>query len=203
MSCRAFLVATLFSLGLLSTQFAAAQADEPKKAPEQFKVEFETSAGNFTVEVTRKWAPIGADRFHELVEKKFYKDCRFFRVLPGFMVQWGINGDPEVQAKWKDNTIKDEAVVASNQKGFITYAKSGAPNSRTTQLFINYGDNARLDGMGFAPFGRVIKGMEVVEKINSKHGETPRQDLMQTQGNAYLNETYPDLDHIKSVKFVK
>jgi len=177
------------------------QAQE--KAPDVYKVQFETSKGNFVVEVTRKWAPIGADRFYELVQKEFYKDCRFFRVVPGFMVQFGINGDPKVQQNWKDATIKDEPVVASNQPGFITYAKSGAPNSRTTQLFINYGDNAFLDKSGFAPFGRVVEGMEVVTAINSKHGEKPDQGAIQSRGNEYLNQAFPDLDYIKSIKLLK
>ena len=200
MSFRVVLVVAVFTLGVLTGQTGCAQ--DQKKAPDTFKVLFETSAGDFTVEVTRKWAPIGADRFYELVKKEFYKDCRFFRVLPGFMVQFGINGDPEIQKKWKDATIKDEATVASNQKGFITYAKSSAPDSRTTQLFINYGDNSRLDSQGFAPFGRVIEGMDVVQKINSKHGENPDQAAMQSRGNAYLMENFPDLDYIKSIKLL-
>lgn len=200
MSFRLCLIAASCTLTMLGGQVTFAQADE--QAPETYQVEFETSAGNFTVEVTRKWAPIGADRFYDLVKKEFYKECRFFRVVPGFMVQWGINGDPAVQQKWRGATIKDDPTVASNQKGFITYATSG-PNSRTTQMFINYGDNSFLDNQGFAPFGRVIKGMDVVEKINPKHKEKPNQGAMQLEGNAYLKSSFPDLDYIKSIKLLK
>lgn len=200
MSFRSFFVAALCTLCVVGGQLTSTRADE--QAPESYKVQFETSAGNFTVEVTRKWAPVGADRFYELVKKDFYKECRFFRVVPGFMVQWGINGDPAIQKNWRDAKIKDDPVVASNQKGFITYATSG-PNSRTTQMFINYGNNSFLDGQGFAPFGRVIEGMDVVEKINPKNGERPDQGAMQMQGNAYLQQQFPDLDHIKSIKLLK
>jgi peptidyl-prolyl cis-trans isomerase A (cyclophilin A) len=201
MSFRLFFIVAICTLGVLGGQAPSSQADE--QAPESYQVEFETSAGNFTVEVTRKWAPNGADRFYELVQKEFYKECRFFRVIPGFMVQWGIHSDPGVQKNWRGATIPDDPTVASNQKGFITFAKTSAPNSRTTQMFINYGDNARLDNQGFAPFGRVIKGMDVVEKINPKHSEDPDQELMQVQGNAYLKANFPDLDYIKSIKLLK
>lgn len=193
--------AVCFSLTLLSFPLTDVNAQE--QAPEQFKVQFETSKGNFVIEVTRKWAPIGADHFYGLVQKGFYNECRFFRVVPGFMVQFGINGDPAVQKNFRDATIKDEPTVASNAPGFITYAKSGAPNSRTTQLFINYGDNSFLDNQGFAPFGRVIEGMDVVKAINSKHGERPDQGAIQSQGNAYLKAQFPDLDYIKTVKLVQ
>jgi peptidyl-prolyl cis-trans isomerase A (cyclophilin A) len=153
--------------------------------------------------VTRKWSPSGADRFHDAVKKGFYNDCRFFRVLPGFMVQWGINGNPEIQKNWKDAMIQDDPVAVSNQRGFITYAKSGLPNSRTTQLFINYGDNSRLDQDGFAPFGRVISGMEVVDAINPQYREQPDQGAIQAQGNAYLQSRFPNLDYIKSMTLTK
>ncbi len=189
-----------FTLCAAAFNVSALRADE--KAPDQFKVKFETSAGDFVVEVNRKWAPIGADHFYKAVKADFYKDCRFFRVVPNFMVQWGINGDPAIQAKWRDATIKDEPTVASNQRGYITYAKSGAPNSRTTQLFINFKDNSFLDGQGFAPFGRVVEGMEVVDKINAKYGERPNQGAIQAEGNAYLKKNFPDLDYIKSVELV-
>jgi peptidyl-prolyl cis-trans isomerase A (cyclophilin A) len=201
MTSHKLAAAVCFSLALFSLPLASTSAQE--QAPEQFKVQFETSKGNFIIEVTRKWAPIGADHFYDLVQKGFYNECRFFRVVPGFMVQFGINGDPAVQKNFRDATIKDEPTVASNAPGFITYAKSGAPNSRTTQLFINYGDNSFLDNQGFAPFGRVVEGMDVVTAINSKHGERPDQGAIQSQGNAYLKERFPDLDYIKSVKLVK
>ena len=182
---------------------ATATVTSAEQAPDVFKVKVETSKGNFVLEVTRKWAPIGADRFHELVKNKFYKEARFFRVVPGFMVQWGINADPEVQKNWKNATIKDDPVVASNQRGFITYAKTGLPNSRSTQLFINFGDNSFLDPQKFAPFGRVVEGMDVVEAINAEYGEKPDQTSIQTRGNEYLKEKFPNLDFIKSMRIIK
>ena len=139
----------------------ASSGDEP----ETFQAKFETSKGDFIVEVTRRWSPNGADHFHELVTSGFYDGCRFFRVVPGFMVQWGINGDPQLQSQWQDNTIDDDPVVQSNKRGFITFAKTGRPNSRSTQLFINFGDNSSLDRDGFSPFGRVIEGMDVVNSL--------------------------------------
>jgi len=150
--------------------------------------------------VHEEWAPIGAARFKELVESKFYDDTRFFRVIPSFMVQFGINGDPKVSAEWRSKTIKDEPVKVSNKPGYITFAKTGAPNSRTTQLFINYVDNARLDGMGFAPFGEVEgDGMTVVKQIYNC-GEKPNQGLIQSQGNAYLDKQFPKLSQIVSAR---
>jgi peptidyl-prolyl cis-trans isomerase A (cyclophilin A) len=200
MSFNGLAVVTLCGLVFAATVLGSASAAE--QAPEQYKVQFETTKGNFTVEVTRKWAPNGADRFYELVQKEFYKDCRFFRVVPGFMVQWGINGDPEAQKSWRDAKIKDDPVVASNQRGFITYAMAG-PNTRTTQLFINFGDNSFLDNQKFAPFGQVVEGMEVVDKINAEYEEKPNQGQIQTRGNEYLNSSFPNLDYIKSVKLLK
>ncbi len=181
-------------------------ADEPAaadQAPETYKVLFETSKGDFTVEVHREWSPNGADRFHKLVETGFYDDCRFFRVLPGFMVQWGINGDPEIQKNWVKANIKDDRVTQSNQRGFITYAKSSQRNSRTSQVFINFGDNARLDADGFAPFGQVVDGMDIVDAINAQYREQPDQSLVQENGNAYLNKNFPKLDFIKKASIVK
>jgi len=157
---------------------------------------------SFTVEVNEEWAPIGAARFKELVEKEFYDDVRFFRVIPGFMAQFGLSGTPSESALWRNKPIKDEPVVESNQKGYITFAKTGAPDSRTTQLFINYGDNARLDGMGFAPFGKVLgDGMKVVEDIFNI-GEKPNQGKIQSDGNKYLNAEFPQLSYIKSARVV-
>jgi peptidyl-prolyl cis-trans isomerase A (cyclophilin A) len=198
MKVRSFLA--IVTLALLSTTVAASAADQ---APDKFRVKFETSAGDFVLEVVRKWAPKGADRFYELVQKDFYKDTRFFRVVPNFVVQWGINGDPEVNREWKDATIKDDPVVASNLRGYITFAKKPLPDTRTTQLFINLVDNQRLDEMGFAPFGRVVEGMEVVDKINAEYGGAPSQDAIQAQGNAYLKKNFPNMDYIKSVKVMK
>jgi len=168
------------------------------KAPATFNVKFDTSAGTIVVEVHRDWAPNGADRFYNLVKNGFYNNCRFFRVVPNFMVQWGINGDPNIQKHWEEANIKDDLVKQSNTRGYITYAQSSAPNSRSTQLFINFKDNSFLDNQKFAPFGKVISGMDVVDKINSTYGEKPDQSVIQTQGNAYLNKNFPKLDYIKT-----
>lgn len=169
-----------------------------EQSPDTFKVLFETTKGKFTIEVTRSLSPLGADRFYNLVRSGYFKDIAFFRVLPGFMCQFGIHGDPKVSAAWREARISDDAVKTSNKRGTITFA-TGGPNTRTTQLFINYADNARLDGMGFSPFGKVTEGMEVVDKINSETGETPDQGRIQAQGNAYLKKEFPNLDYIKSV----
>ena len=155
-------IALSFGIRLMADESAAAE-----QAPETYQVLFETSKGDFTVEVHRKWSPNGADRFHKLVESGFYDECRFFRVLPGFMVQWGINGDPEIQKNWVKANIKDDRVTQTNKRGFITYAKSPQRNSRTSQVFINFGDNSRLDADGFAPFGQVVDGMDVVDAIGN------------------------------------
>lgn len=184
---------------LLLTGVSVQAADQ---APERFRVKFETSKGPFVVEVHRKWSPLGADQFYRLIQDKFFNEARFFRVVPGFVVQFGIAGDPEVHRKWDQATIQDEPVVASNMKGFLTYAKSSAPNSRTTQLFINLKDNQRLDGLGFSPFGRVTEGMDVVEKITAEYGERPQQPLIERQGNAYLKQRFPNLDFIKTTVII-
>jgi peptidyl-prolyl cis-trans isomerase A (cyclophilin A) len=179
-----------------------------RTAPPTFKTKFETSKGDFVVQVNREWAPMGADRFFNLVQHGFFDGARFFRVIPGFMAQFGINGDPKVSAAWRNQRIKDDPVKQSNTRGFVSFATSG-PNSRTTQLFINYGDNARLDMMGFAPFGRVIEGMEVVEQLYSGYGEGvpqgkgPNQARIQQEGNDYLNREFPRLDYIKKATIVE
>jgi peptidyl-prolyl cis-trans isomerase A (cyclophilin A) len=173
------------------------------KAPDSFKVRFDTSKGAFTVEVTRASAPNGADRFYNLVRSGFFKDVQFFRVISGFMCQFGIHGDPAVASAWREARIQDDPVKASNVRGALTFATAG-PNSRTTQLFINFGDNTRLDGMGFSPFGKVTEGMDVVDKINSEYGEGaprgrgPDQGRIQREGNTYLKKDFPNLDYIKS-----
>jgi peptidyl-prolyl cis-trans isomerase A (cyclophilin A) len=148
------------------------------------------------IEVNREWAPVGADRFHELVSKGFFDECRFFRVVPDFMVQFGINGDPAVQKEWRDARVKDDKVTQSNKRGYITFATSG-PNSRTSQVFINFKDNSFLDRQGFAPFGKVVEGMDVVDKINAEYGESPDQFSIQSKGNEYLKKEFPKLDYIK------
>ncbi len=180
-----------------------------EKAPDKFQAIFDTSKGEFIVEVTREWAPNGADRFYSLVKNGYYDNCRFFRVIAGFMAQFGINGDPKLNRVWMNANIKDDPVKQSNKRGYITYAKSSLPNSRSTQLFINYSDrNAQLDPDGFSPIGKVIKGMDVVDSLYGGYGEGapggngPDQQLVQTQGNAYLEKTFPKLDNIKTVTIV-
>lgn len=178
------------------------------KAGEVFYVKLETSKGDVVLEVHPEWAPIGAAHFKELVEAKFYDDCRFFRVLEGFMCQVGMNGDPKVQAKWGEATIKDEPVKKSNKRGFVTYAKPPFPNGRSTQFFVNYGDNSRLDGDGFSPFALVVRGMPVLDSLYGGYGEGapkgngPSQDGIKAQGNAYLNKEFPKLDYIKKATII-
>lgn len=175
--------------------------DNTKSAPASFKVLFETTAGNITIQVTRAWAPLGADRFHALVSNGYFNGCAFFRVVPGFVVQFGLNGDPLVTAAWRDANIKDDPVTQTNNRGRLTFATAG-PNTRTTQLFINLANNPRLDGMGFSPFGEVVEGMDVVDKINKEYGERPNQGMIQTQGAEYLSKSFPKLDLIKSTKIL-
>lgn len=169
------------------------------QAPAEFKVRFDTSRGPFVVEVHRAWAPHGVDRFYELVKSGYYDEARFFRVVPNFVVQWGINKDPKVSRQWSQNYIPDDPVKESNRRGYITYAKRG-PDTRTTQLFLNLVDNVSLDATGFAPFGKVIEGMDVVENLYSGYGQTPQQNLIQLQGNAYLDSQFPKLDYIKTTR---
>ena len=173
-------------------------------APAVFHANFETSAGVFVVEVTRAWAPRGADRFYNLVKYGYFDGTRFFRVVRNFMVQFGINGDPKLNAVWREANIPDDPVTQSNRRGFITFATSG-PNSRTTQVFINFKDNAGLDGQGFAPFGQVVTGMDVVDKLNGEYGEQPSQAQHQIQsgGNAFLAKNFPRLDYIKKATLMK
>lgn len=171
-------------------------------APPVYDATFETTAGTFVVQVTRAWAPRGADRFYNLVKHGFYNDAGFFRVVPNFMVQFGIHGNPKVQAPWREANIQDDPVTQSNRRGFITFATRG-PNTRTTQVFINFRDNSGLDGQGFAPFGQVISGMEVVDKINAEYGEQPSQGSIQKEGNAYLKQRFPRLDYIKRATLSK
>jgi peptidyl-prolyl cis-trans isomerase A (cyclophilin A) len=171
------------------------------KAPAVFNAKFTTTAGDFVVEVHREWAPLGADRFYNLVRNGYFTNAAFFRVVPGFVVQFGLSADPAVNKVWKSATIQDDPVIQSNKRGNLVFATAG-PNTRTTQLFINYADNARLDGMGFAPFGSVVEGMDVVDKIHSAYGESPRQDLITEQGDAYLKASFPAIDKIKLARIV-
>jgi peptidyl-prolyl cis-trans isomerase A (cyclophilin A) len=188
---------TAFFLVLLSLLLPG--CTRTAQAPAIFRVVVTTSKGPFTVEVHRDWAPHGADRFHDLVKSGFYDQNRFFRVVPNFVVQWGIQGDPAVQAKWRDKAIPDDPVTQGNRTGTITFATSG-PNTRTTQLFINLANNPSLDSTGFAPFGQVISGLNVVESLYSGYGETPDQNAIQMQGNAYLQGQFPKLDYIETAR---
>lgn len=172
-----------------------------EKAPETFDVKFETTSGDFVVAVHRAWAPIGADRFYNLVKSGFFTGDAFFRVVPGFVVQFGLNPDPAVNRAWRDADIKDDPVKHSNKRGTITFATAG-PDTRTTQLFINYADNSGLDRQGFAPFGLVTSGMDVVDHIYSGYGQQPDQGAITTQGAAYLHTFFPKLDTIKSATII-
>ena len=171
-------------------------------APDKFKAKFETTKGDFIVDVTREWAPIGADRFYNLVKNGYYDHCRFFRVVEDFIVQFGINGDPKLNTVWRAARIPDDPSSQSNLRGSVTFA-TGGPNTRTTQLFINFGNNAFLDSQGFTPFGQVDEeGMGVVQSITAQYGEKPDQGRMQREGNAYLEQAFPDLDYIKSATII-
>ena len=172
-------------------------------APDTFLARFETSAGDFAIEVVRAWAPIGADRFYNLVRHGYYDDARFHRTVPDFIVQWGLAGDPEITAAWVGETIPDdEAVVASNVRGTIAFAFT-EPHTRTTQVYINLVDNSRLDAQGFPPFGRVVEGMEVVDRIYTGYGENSGgglrrgdQSAIVAGGNDYLDREFPMLDRL-------
>jgi peptidyl-prolyl cis-trans isomerase A (cyclophilin A) len=165
-------------------------------APAVYKAKFTTTQGDFVVQVTRAWAPIGADRFYNLVRGGFFNGAPFFRVIPGFMAQFGLNPDPMVSRAWNSQDLMDEPVKQSNKRGFITYAKAG-PNTRTTQVFINYGDNSRLDADGFAAFGEVIEGMDVVDKFYSGYGGSPDQNAIQQLGKPWILKNMPQVDSTK------
>ena len=178
-----------------------------EQAPPVYKVEFDTSKGPFVIEVHRDWAPNGADRFYNLVKNGFYDNVRFFRVIEGFMAQFGVNGDPKVSAAWREARIKDDPVKVSNKRTFVTFATAG-PNTRTTQVFVNYGDNSNLDSQGFSPIGQVVSGMKVVDSLYSGYGEGapggrgPNQARVQSEGNAYLASAFPNLDYVKKATIV-
>jgi peptidyl-prolyl cis-trans isomerase A (cyclophilin A) len=211
------LVPALVLAALIVTSFEPAQGQTAalsnpaalrETAPATFKARFETSKGAFVVDVTREWAPNGADRFFNLVKNGFYDGVRFFRVLDGFMAQFGINGDPAISAVWREARITDDPVRQSNRRGFITYAMAG-PNTRTTQVFINFGDNSSLDKQRFSPFGQVSTGMNVVDSLHSGYGEGapsgrgPDQGRVQMEGNAYLAKNFPQLDFVKKATITK
>ena len=178
-------------------------------APETYRARFETTKGTFVVEVQRSLAPNGADRFYNLVRNGYYDGVRFFRVIDGFMAQFGMHGDPEVTAAFRAAPIQDDPVAASNARGTVTFAMTGQPNSRTTQVFINYRDNSNLDAMGFAPFGEVVEGMDVVDQLHSGYGEGapngsgPSQAQIQAEGNEYLEREFPQLDYIEQATIVQ
>jgi peptidyl-prolyl cis-trans isomerase A (cyclophilin A) len=182
-----------------------AKANE--QAPAKFTVKLQTTAGDILIDVDRSWAPVGADRIYNLVKAGYYDDVAFFRVISGFMAQVGIHGDPEVNKVWRNARIQDDPVKQSNTRGMVSFATAG-PNTRTTQFFINFGNNARLDGMGFAPFGKV-RNMEVVDKLHSGYGEGapngkgPEQGRIQGEGNKYLKADFPNLSWIKKATIEK
>jgi peptidyl-prolyl cis-trans isomerase A (cyclophilin A) len=187
----------VFTLAAGIREGFAQPADE--QAPPTFRARFETSQGPFVIEVHREWAPLGADRFYTLVRRGFYDEVRFFRVLNGFMAQFGLNGDPKVQAEYASANLMDEPAKQSNLRGFVTFAKESSPNTRYTMVFVNYKDNGYLDADGFAPFGQVVVGMDVVDKLYSGYGRTnvPDQRRIKSEGNAYLEAEYPKLDLVK------
>lgn len=173
-----------------------------EQAPETFRASFETTQGTITLEIERAWAPLGVDRFYTLIKSGFYDGARFFRVLPDFVVQFGIAGDPALSARWRSARIADDPVKQSNVRGSVSFATAG-PGTRTTQIFINLADNSNLDRMGFSPFGRVAEGMDVIEKLYSgygegaPHGRGPDQSRIQSEGNAYLEKSFSQLDYIR------
>lgn len=204
--------AATVSAGPLAATLHPALLDPSKageKAPPQFKAKFVTTKGDVVVEVHRDWAPNAADRFFNLVKLGFFDDTRFFRAISGFMVQFGISGDPAVAAKWQEANIPDDPVVQSNKRGFLTFAQRGTPNTRSTQVFVNLVDNARLDGMRFAPFGQIVTGMEVIDALYKGYGEGapmgagPDQGRIQAQGNAYLDSQFPKLDGVKRAEILR
>ena len=177
-------------------------------APDQYRVKLVTTKGEVVIEVERDWAPNGADRFYNLVKRGYFRDVAFFRAIQGFMVQFGIHGNPKVNKAWSMAPIKDDPVTKSNEKGMVTFAAKPGKNTRTTHLFINYGNNKSLDGMGFAPIGKVVEGMDVVESLYTGYGEGapqgkgPAQPEIERGGNAYLKDKFPELDYIQTAEIL-
>lgn len=206
------LLATVLVAGALATTASAATPNPAllhpskldAKAPAVFRARFATTKGAFVVTVHRAWAPRGADRFYNLVRARFYDGERLFRVVPGFVVQWGISGYPKVSAAWQSADIRDDPVRRSNTRGAITYATAG-PNTRTTQVFVDLADNASLDARGFAPFGQVTSGMSVLGKLYSGYDDAPTnaQPQIAAQGEAFLRKTFPKLDRILTARIVR
>jgi peptidyl-prolyl cis-trans isomerase A (cyclophilin A) len=206
----ASLVAVLTAVVAATVTSLAAQTNKltnpsqlSETAPDVYRARFDTSKGAFVIEVHREWAPIGADRFYNLVKNGFYDGTRFFRVRPGFMAQFGLNGDTAVQSAWQRGSLKDEPPMKSNTRGFVSFAKENLPDTRFTQIFINYADNSYLDEQGFAPFGQVVSGMEIVDKIFGypREGE-PDQRRILREGNDYLLKEFPKLDFVKKASIV-
>ncbi|HXQ27853.1 MAG TPA: peptidylprolyl isomerase [Gemmatimonadales bacterium] len=207
MRMRAIVFRSLMTTAALlsTTEYARAAVRMPQggqsAAPATFRTRFETSKGTFVVEVHRDWAPQGADRFYALTKSGFFDGVRFFRVIAGFMAQFGISGDPKVASAWRTRSIPDDPVRQSNTRGMVTFATAG-PNTRTTQLFINYGDNHGLDPQGFSPFGQVVEGMDVVDHLYAGYGDGPPegtgpdQGRVESEGNAYLERDFPKLDYV-------
>ena len=202
-------VSTVLAAGAAAVLSLSVPAATPEKlkdpsqivatAPEVFKAKFDTTKGVFVIEVHRDWSPAGADRFYALVKNGYYDGVKFFRVVPGFVVQWGIHGDPAIASRWLQSKIKDEPVKESNHRGYVTYAKGG-PNTRSVQVFINLQDNSQsLDSQWFAPFGKIVEGMDVVEKLNGEYGDNLKnlQGRIAEEGNAFLEKNFPNLDAIK------
>ncbi len=197
------LIVTLgtFALAAPPRKAMPARRAAPVRAPAAYRVTLDTSKGPVVIDVTREWSPLGADRFYQLVKSGYYDGARFFRIVPGFVVQIGLAGDPKATKKWSQ-PIVDEPVKQSNTRGYVSFAMSGK-NSRTAQIFVNLGDNARLDAMGFAPFGLVTAGMENVDVLNSEYGETPDQSRIEEEGNEYLQKEFPNLDFIQHASVEK
>ena len=201
----ALVLAAAASISAQSTR--ASRLSDPSKltetAPAVFRARFDTSKGPVVIEVHREWASIGADRFYNLVKNGFYDGTRFFRVRPGFMAQFGLNGNPEIQSPWQRAFLRDEPVTQKNLRGFVTFTTEGRPQSRFTQIFINYNDNSRLDADGFAPFGQVVTGMEVVDKLYAPPDDAqPDQRRILREGNEYLGKEFPQLDFVKKATII-
>lgn len=203
---RRVFVSALVALAMVALSGCRKQetgTSEARPSPAQYKVRMQTTKGDIVVLVHRDWAPNGADHFYELVNRRFFDANRFFRCVPKFIVQWGINGDPDVNGRWANITIKDDPPKVSNKVGTVVFAATGEPNSRSTQLFFNLGDNSKsLDSQNFTPFGEVIQGMENVMNINMEYAEQPQQGAIAQIGTSYLEEHFPRLDYIKTARIV-
>ncbi len=203
-----WVTAAAAAAALLTSCGGGKKSAQMETAPAQYKVRMQTSKGDVVILVHRDWSPIGADHFYELNKMHFYDGNGFFRCLPGFVVQWGINGDPDINKTWREIAIRDDPPKVSNKPGTVVFAMAG-PNSRTTQVFVNLGDNSRLDAQGFTPFGEVIEGMDHIASVDMEYGDGPpngagpSQDAIADIGNPYLEEHFPKLDYIKTARIVQ